>query len=65
MAFHKATESVRNIAPQPTETENSMSVPIWINRRTSNRSASAPLKAAKKRNGTQCEITANPASAGE
>ena len=41
------------------------SMPSWITRRGSWRSASPPDQIEKSRNGTQCEITANPASAGE
>ena len=40
-------------------------MPIWMRRRGSKRSASAPDQIEKKRNGTQCEMTAKPASAGD
>ncbi len=40
-------------------------MPIWMMRRGSKRSASAPESTEKKRNGSQCESIANPPSAGE
>ena len=41
------------------------SMPTWINRRGSKRSARAPEYTENSRNGSQCESTANPPSAGE
>ena len=40
-------------------------MPAWMMRRGSNRSASAPAATEKIRNGSQCDSTAKPASAGE
>ena len=42
-----------------------MVMPSWISRRGSTRSASAPTGTEKNRNGSQCDTTANPPSAGE
>ena len=41
------------------------SMPHWMIRRGSNRSASAPTATENSRNGSQCDSTAKPASAGE
>ena len=41
------------------------SMPSWMMRRGSKRSASAPEYTEKKRNGSQCDSTAKPPSAGE
>ena len=65
MAFHIAAESLTNMMPQPTDTASSISIPTWMRRRMSMRSARAPLYPASSRNGTQWEITANPPRAGE
>ena len=40
-------------------------MPSWMMRRGSKRSASAPVYTENSRNGTQCEITAKPPSACE
>ena len=40
-------------------------MPTWMMRRGSKRSASAPDQTENNRNGSQCEITAKPPSAGE
>ena len=42
-----------------------MPIEIWIRRRGSKRSASAPEYTERNRNGSQCISTAVPASAGE
>ena len=41
------------------------SIPIWMMRRGSKRSASAPDHTERNRKGSQCESTAKPPSAGE
>ncbi len=41
------------------------SMPTWMMRRGSKRSASAPEYTENSRNGSQCESTAKPASAGD
>ena len=41
------------------------SIPHWMIRRGSNRSASEPTATENSRNGSQCDSTAKPASAGE
>ena len=41
------------------------SIPHWMMRRGSNRSASEPTATENSRNGSQCDSTAKPASAGE
>ena len=65
IAPQRLTESVANMIPQLMETPMNSSIPIWISLRISKRSARAPVKPAKKRYGTQCEMTAKPPSAGE
>ncbi len=40
-------------------------MPIWISRRGSKRSPSAPAATENSRYGNQCEMTAKPPSAGE
>ena len=40
-------------------------MPLWIMRRGSTRSASPPTATENSRNGSQCEITAKPPSAGD
>ena len=40
-------------------------MPIWMMRRGSNRSASAPDQKENSRNGSQWEMIANPPSAGD
>ncbi len=57
--------SVRNSTPQPSEHSMNSSMPNWMIRRESKRSVSAPDQIENNRNGSQCEITAKPASAGE
>ncbi len=40
-------------------------MPIWMIRRGSKRSASAPAATENSRNGSQCDTMAKPAKAGE
>ncbi len=51
--------------PQLTDTPMYISIPIWMSLRMSKRSANPPLTPASSRKGIQCEMTANPPSAGE
>jgi len=64
-ACHISSLPVRNNTPQPREAVMNRAMPIWIKRRGSKRSASAPESTEKKRNGSQCDSIANPPSAGE
>ena len=64
-ACHICSVPVRNSTPQPSEAATNKAMPIWMMRRGSKRSASAPDSTEKKRNGSQCESIANPPSAGE
>ncbi len=64
-ACHICSASVRNSTPQPIDTAMNTAMPSWMMRRGSWRSARPPDQRAKSRNGTQCEMTAKPASAGE
>ena len=65
MACQVSSVSVKKNQPQPSEAAMNMPMPIWIRRRGSKRSASAPDSTEKNRNGSQCETTAKPARAGE
>ncbi len=51
--------------PHPADATMNSSIPHWMMRRGSNRSASAPTATENSRNGSQCDSTAKPASAGE
>ncbi len=64
-ACQTSNVSVRNKMPQPSEQSMNSSMPNWMMRRASKRSASAPDQIENNRNGSQCEITAKPPSAGE
>jgi len=64
-ACHISSSPARNSRPHATDTSAKMVVPIWICRRGSWRSAAAPEAIEKSRNGTQCEMIAKPARAGE
>ena len=50
---------------QPSDAMMNSPIPHWMMRRGSNRSARAPAATEKARNGSQCDSTAKPASAGE
>jgi hypothetical protein len=51
--------------PHPADATMNSSIPHWMMRRGSNRSASPPTATENSRNGSQCDSTAKPASAGE
>ncbi len=65
MACHICSVSVRKNMPQPSEAVMNSAIPIWIRRRGSKRSDRAPAGTANSRNGSQCDTTAKPPSAGE
>ena len=65
MASPKVSVFVKNMMPQLTDTPMYISIPTWMSLRMSKRSANPPLTPASSRKGIQCDMTANPPSAGE
>jgi hypothetical protein len=65
MALPRVTVFVKNMTPQLTDTAMYINMPSWMSLLMSKRSAKPPLTPARSRNGTQCDTTANPPSAGE
>jgi hypothetical protein len=65
IACHICSVSVMKKIPHPADATIKSSIPHWMMQRGSNRSASEPTATENSRNGSQCDSTAKPASAGE
>ena len=65
MQCHTSSASFRMSTPQISEASMNMPQEIWMMRRLSKRSASAPNGIEKNRCGTQWLTTAKPASRGD